>query len=100
MNIHHYNGAYIDAAAARKMGLSHGSGKGTDAPRTRTDVNTSLPHNRYPGGKRYRKAQAKLAARINGRQHGNLKRPDRISSREDTTPWGNFGLTKPGAMKA
>lgn len=68
----------------------------TTTPRTRSNVNTSLAHNAYPGGKILRKRMARLAARINGRQTG--KRPDRVSSREDTTPWGSSGFTKPGSM--
>jgi hypothetical protein len=52
----------------------------------------------YPGGKIMRKAHMRLYARIYGRQPGNCKRPDRISSRDDQTPWGSYGLTKPGSM--
>lgn len=62
----------------------------SEPPRTRSGQT-------YPGGKTLRRALKRLNARINGMQSG--RRPDRISSRDDTTPWGTFGLTKPGSMR-
>ena len=108
MNIHFIAGDRVTAAVARQRGLSVRSGKGTKAPRSRGEnpvsgglrLDTRLAHNAYPGGKRYRKAMAELKRRVDGVQPGNCKRPDRISSRDDTPPWGSFGFTKPGSMKA
>lgn len=37
--------------------------KGTQTPRTRSNVDAKLPHNAYPGGKRLRKAMSNLARR-------------------------------------
>jgi hypothetical protein len=68
----------------------------TKPPRTRENLNTSLPHNAYPGGKILRKRMARLKLRQTGSQNG--KRPDRIRSRDDCPPWGDEGYTKPGSM--
>lgn len=66
-------------------------------PRTREGTDTKRAHNAYPGGKHYRKAMTRLAARINGKQQG--KRPDRINAKDETTPWGSYGFVKPGSMR-
>jgi len=62
----------------------------TNPPRTR-------PGKDYPGGRHLRRAFKRLNERRYGEQVG--KRPDRIQGRDNTTPWGNYGLTKPGSMK-
>lgn len=90
MNIHHHMGAYMTAEQAKALGHSLGSGKGTKPPRTR-------PGQKYPGGKALRRALANRTQRIEGKQRG--RRPDRILSREDETPWGSYGFTKPGSMR-
>ena len=64
MNIHFYAGDRLTATEARRRGLTIGSGKGTNSPRTRDNTNTALAHNAYPGGKISRKAQAALSARV------------------------------------
>ena len=56
MNIHYYMGSVRTAKQAREIGLSIGSSKGTQPPRTREGKT-------YPGGKSLRRAYAKLAAR-------------------------------------
>lgn len=63
----------------------------TKPPRTR-------PGQRYPGGKALRRAYDSLYRRTHGKQNG--KRPDRINALGEEIPWGNYGFTKPGTMKA
>jgi len=93
MNIHFIMGEKVTAQQARARGLSIRSSKGTQPARTRSGQS-------YPGGKGLRRAYAELHRRVDGVQPGSCKRPDRISSRDDTPPWGSFGFSKPGSMKA
>ena len=72
MNIHYIVGpegyAKVTTAQYRqKTGERKPTSKGTQPPRTRTNVNTVLPHNAYPGGKRLRKAMANLKRRQDAR---------------------------------
>lgn len=61
MNIHYYMGSMRTAKQAREIGLSVGSSKGTEPPRTRQGQT-------YPGGKALRRAYAKLAMRKKDRE--------------------------------
>jgi hypothetical protein len=67
-----------------------GEGRCTMPARTR-------PGKDYPGGKSLRRAYRRLRLRREGEQDG--KRPDRVQSRDASTPWGSYGFTAPGSMK-
>jgi len=59
MNIHYVGNARVPTPRG------HRPNNTAKPPRTRVNTNTKLAHNAYPGGKRYRKAMARLKARRN-----------------------------------
>ena len=82
--------AYRPAKVKGFMTIHVNSGK--CAPRTR-------PGKDFPGGKHLRRALRKLSLRQTGQQSG--VRPDRVREPDNNpTPWGNYGFTRPGSMKA
>lgn len=83
MNIHYYMGSMRTAKQAREIGLSVGSAKGTEAPRTRSGQT-------YPGGKALRRAFAKLRAR-------KADRDETLAGNNQLNP-GAFKM--PGSMAA
>ena len=79
------------------------STKNTKAPERQREgliMGNKTPHKSNPyGGKKLRKARERLRQRIEGQQPHH-KQPDRIRDSGNMTPWGNYGFTKAGSMKA
>lgn len=97
MNIHFYKNERISTEEARKLRLigksrrNDGAAPKSQPPRTRFGKT-------YPGGRVMRRALKRLHDRVEGQYPGGHKRPDRINDQSPTTPWGKYGLNRPGSM--
>lgn len=71
------------------------SKKGTQPPRTRSNVDAKLAHNAYPGGKKLRKAMANLKRRLDARD----KTCGMTSGGKGNRTINALAFQKPGSMR-